>query len=276
MLRGRGQPVAAWRIACFMAGLAVIALALVSPIDWIGEERLFAVHMVQHVLLGDIAPLLLVVGLNGALLRPLLALSAVRRLRLLATPPLALAIWAADLWIWHLPGPYQAALRHDSLHAFEHGCFVMFGVLLWSSVLEPLPGPAWFGSGAKAVYILAIRLVDTALAFVFVWSQTVFFPYYAQIKPRLWGLGPLEDQNLAGVVMLIEGSILTIVLFGWLFLKWLQESELTDRLIAAGVPRARAARAVRFGRGRELLEHVEGPRRASPRVEPPGFGSHRA
>lgn len=109
-----------------------------------------------------------------------------------------------------------------------------------------MPGPRWFGSGAKVLYILAIRATDTLLAFAFVWSHTVFFSYYGQITPRLWGIGALEDQNLAGVVMLLEGSLVTLALFGWLFLGWLSDGELVDQLTAAGVTPERAARAVRY------------------------------
>ena len=234
-------------------------LALVSPIDWIGEHRLFMVHMVQHILLGDIGPLLIVAGLDGALLRPVLALPMAGRLRALAHPLVALPVWAADLYAWHLPGPYQAALRNDAIHAVEHGCFIACGILLWSALLEPLPGPRWFGSGIKLLYILGVRFIDTVLAFAFMWSHTVFFTYYAAIRPRLGGIGPLEDQNLAGIVMLTEGSIVTIVLFAWLFLKWLREGEIGDALTDAGLPADRVARAVRYGRSGELLSRSEPP-----------------
>ncbi|HVZ21240.1 MAG TPA: cytochrome c oxidase assembly protein, partial [Vicinamibacterales bacterium] len=96
-LRRRGRPVAARRVACFAAGMLVLVLALVSPIDAIGEERLFWMHMLQHVLLGDVAPLLVVLGLTGPLLRPVLALPGVVRLRVLAHPLVALPLWAVDL-----------------------------------------------------------------------------------------------------------------------------------------------------------------------------------
>jgi putative membrane protein len=257
-LRRRGRRTSPWRVTSFTAGLAMLAVALASPVDWIGENRLFAIHMVQHVLLGDIAPLLIVAGLDGPLLRPLLVLPVLGRLRGLVHPLVALPLWAIDLYAWHLPGPYQAALRNDTIHAFEHACFFTFGLLLWAALLEPLPGPRWFGPEIKLVYILAIRFLDTLLAFAFVWSHTVFFSYYAAIEPRLWGIGPLEDQNLAGVVMLGEGSVLTICLFGWLFLKWLREGELIDLLEDAGVPRERAKHAIRYGHADELLSRLPG------------------
>jgi putative membrane protein len=148
-LRRRGRRTSPWRVTSFTAGLAMLAVALASPIDWIGENRLFAIHMVQHVLLGDIAPLLIVAGLDGPLLRPLLVLPVLGRLRGLVHPLVALPLWAIDLYAWHLPGPYQAALRNDTIHAFEHACFFTFGLLLWAALLEPLPGPRWFGPEIK-------------------------------------------------------------------------------------------------------------------------------
>src|SRR4051812_30531689 len=92
-----GRPVSAWKQICFHTGLVVFVLALVSPVDWIGEERLFYVHMIQHLMLGDLAPLLIVLGLNGPLLRPVLALPGLGGLRHLAHPLVALPLWAANL-----------------------------------------------------------------------------------------------------------------------------------------------------------------------------------
>lgn len=250
-LRPRGAAPPSWRVLCFLSGLAVAFLALASPIDWLGENRSFAIHMVQHLLLGDIAPLLCVAGLTGAMLRPVLVVRGVRHLRALAHPFIAFPVWAADLAIWHLPGAYQAALENDSIHALEHTCFFIGGALLWASVLEPLPGPLWFGPGQKALYLLLVRLFETGLAFFFVWSQHVFYPYYAHV-PRLWGMSPLEDQNLGGVAMLGEGSIVTIAAFLWLLWRWMDADLLEQQLIEAGVSPARAARATRYGRGQTL------------------------
>ena len=114
--------------------------------------------MVQHVLLGDLAPLAFVAALTGPLLRPVLALPVIGKLRVLAHPLVALPIWAVNLYIWHLPALYEAALRHDSVHALEHVCFFTGGALMWAPVVEVLPGPAWFGTGTKLGYIVVVRL----------------------------------------------------------------------------------------------------------------------
>ena len=250
-LRRREAAPELWRVACFLGGLVVAFLALASPIDWLGENRSFAIHMVQHLLLGDIAPLLCVAGLTGAMLRPVLAVRGVHRLRVLTHPFVAFPIWAAFLAVWHLPGPYQAALDNPTVHAVEHTSFFVGGALLWASILEPLPGPEWFGPGQKAIYLLFVRLFETTLAFFFVWSQHVFYPYYTHV-PRLWGMSPLEDQNLGGVAMLGEGSMVTIIAFLWLLWAWMDRDTLEQQLIESGVPPARAARATRYGRGGSL------------------------
>ena len=117
-------------------------LAVASPVDQIGEERLFSVHMLQHLMLGDLAPLLAVLGLSGPLLRPVLALPFASRLRLLAHPLVALPLWAANLYAWHVPRLYDAALAHPAIHATEHACFYAGGLLLWSAILEVLPARA--------------------------------------------------------------------------------------------------------------------------------------
>ena len=153
-LAQRGRPVPRPRLAAFAAGLLTLFVALASPIDTIGEEQLFSVHMLQHLLLGDVAALLLVLGLDGRLLRPLLRVRVVHRLRVLAHPLVALPLWAANFVVWHLPVLFDAALRNDAIHALQHTLFVTFGMLMWAALIEPLPGPAWFTAPWKIPYVL--------------------------------------------------------------------------------------------------------------------------
>jgi putative membrane protein len=250
-LARRGTPVATWRLWCFGLGIALLLLALASPVDALGERQFLWAHMTQHVLLGDLAPLALVAGLSGPLLQPVLQHRAVQRLRALAHPLVALPLWAADLYVWHLPFLYQAALHHSPVHALEHLMFLSCGALMWAPIVEVLPGPAWFGTGAKLAYIVVVRLLETVLGNVFLWSGQVFYPYYEHALPR-WGLSAHSDQGIAGAVMMIEGSIVTLGALAWLFLRWGAESELRQRLIEEGLDPASVARAVRYGRGEEL------------------------
>jgi putative membrane protein len=250
-LRKRGTPLPAWRQSLFGLGLLVFLLAVVSPLDWLGEERLFAFHMLQHVLLGDIAALCIVAGLTGPLLRPILQLGAVERLRFLAHPLVALPLWAVNLFAWHLPGAYEAALGSDAVHALQHLCFFTFGALMWAPVVEVLPGPMWFGTGWKLGYIVLVRLLETVLGNVFLWAGTVVYATYED-APRLWGLSPLADQGIAGGVMMIEGSLVTIGALAWLFLRLGAEGELRQQLLERGLDPRAVNRAVRYGRAEEL------------------------
>jgi putative membrane protein len=255
------HPVPGWRQACFYGGFLTIAAALTS----LGRasQELLVLHMVEHLLLGDVAALLIVLGLTGPLIAPILRIPVIGRLRILAHPLIAFPLWMIDLYVWHLPLFYEAALRHSGVHALEHMMFLGCGINMWMCLFGPLPMPSWFGNAAKLLYIVAVRLAGTALGNVFLWSGTVFYPYYER-GDAAWRISPITDQSLAGAVMMIEESILTICLLGWLFLRTARESEERQQLLdLAGahgyaLSGERASRAVAAGRGGELRRRIGG------------------
>ena len=261
-LAASGRAVPGWRQACFYSGFLVIGVAL-SSLGGASEELLYA-HMVEHLLLGDIAALLVVLGLTGPMLAPILRIRLFDRLRVLSHPAIAFPLWVVDLYVWHLPVLYQAALRHTGVHALQHAMFLAFGINMWMCLFGPLPTPSWFGNLGKLIYIIAVRLAGTILGNVFLWSGTVFYPYYLR-GDATFHISPVADQNLAGAIMMIEESILTLGLFCWLFLRTARESEerqdLLDLASARGVElsEARASRAVSAGRGAELRRRLESP-----------------
>jgi cytochrome c oxidase assembly factor CtaG len=236
-LAGRGRAVPRPRVAAFSAGLLMLFFALASPIDTIGEERLFSVHMLQHLLLGDLGALLLVLGLDGRLLRPLLQVRTVHRLRVLAHPLVALPLWAVNFVLWHLPVLFDAALRNDAIHALQHTLFVGLGMLMWAALIEPLPGPAWFTAPWKIPYVLGMWLVMLVLSQVFIWSGHPFYIRYG-----------LADQKAGGGVMLVESLFTMLPALVWVLLRVLRESEDRQQLVDAGVAPRAAARAARYGR----------------------------
>jgi cytochrome c oxidase assembly factor CtaG len=246
-LARRGSPVTAWRRWSFGVGLALVALALFSPLDAWGEQQFFFVHMVQHVLLGELAPLAVVAGLTGPLLRPLLAYRWIHRLRVLAHPLVAWPLWAVNLYLWHLPFLYEAALGNDAVHALEHVAFFTAGALFWAPVLEPLPAPRWFGTGTKLLYIVAARFTSMVLANVLAWADQPIYDDYVHAVAR-FGISARADQATAGSVMMIVDSVVTIAAIAWLFLKLAGESERRQELIEDGVDPEAATRAVRYGR----------------------------
>jgi putative membrane protein len=258
-LARRGAPVPGWRIACFVGGLVLVVVALAPPVDDAADDLLVA-HMAQHLLLADLAALALVLGLTGPLLAPVLRIRFFDRLRVLAHPVVAASLWALDLYLWHTPFLYQAALHHDLVHALEHACFLAFGMLLWMPLFGPLPKPEWFGNFAKLVYIVVVRLTGSVLANVLLWDAVVLYPFYRGGH----GISAASDQSAAGALMMIEESVLTIALFGWLFVRAARESEERQELLDLAAERGvelserRATRAVSAGRGAELRRRVLG------------------
>ena len=254
------NPVPGWRQACFYGGFVVIGAALTS-LGRASDELLY-VHMIEHLLLGDIAALLIVLGLTGPLLAPILKVRLFDRLRVLAHPALAFPLWAVDLYMWHLPIFYQSALRHSFVHALEHAMFLGLGINMWMCLFGPLPMPQWFGNLGRLAYIIAVRLTGTVLGNIFLWSGTVFYPFYLH-GDSVYNISPLADQNIAGAIMMVEESILTLGLFCWLFLRAAREGEerqdLLDFASANGLElsEARAARAVSAGMGPELKQRLE-------------------
>ncbi len=267
-LSGEGRPVPAWRQALFLAGLVVMAVAFVSPIDHLADE-LLAAHMVQHLLIMDVAALLLVLGLTGPLMQPLLAMRGFRWMRHLANPIVALGIWTVLLYAWHIPALYEAATFDSVLvHALQHVCFFMAGFTFWMSLLGPLPKPSWFGGAASAGFVAGIRLIGAVLANVLMWSGSVIYGRYGAGEAA-HGISGLSDQGTAGVVMMAESTAVTIAVLAWLLLRWARHDTERQELLDLAVTRGfeldpkRAERAVSAGQGDRLRERIEA---ATPRA----------
>jgi len=257
-----GRPVPAWRQVCFGAGLATIAVALFSPIGHISEELVIA-HMGEHLLIGDIASLLLVLGLTRSLLQPVLAIRAFNRLQILAHPAVAFPLWAVNLFVWHMPALYQDAYGAAPIHALEHATFLFFGALMWMPIFGPLPKPDWFGAAWKVGYVVAVRFTGAILGNVLMWSGTVLYPIYRPGE-RFWGISPLADQSTAGVIMMVEGTFLALGVLAWVFFEVAREGTEKQRLLELAQERGvelderRAQRAVAAGHGRLLEERLVG------------------
>ena len=199
-VRQRRGTFAKARAVSFGVGAALLLVALTAPL-----ETTFARHMAQHLLIGDLAPLAMVLGLTGPLLRPVLVYRPVRALRVLAHPLVALPLWAIDLCVWHIPVCFDGALHHEWLHAIQHACFFTFGSFLWAALLELLPGPRWFRIPHRLAYVGVMWLVSLGLSQVFLWSQKAFYDY-----------GSVTDQRIGGGIMLLEGSAVVLGVLVWL------------------------------------------------------------
>ncbi|HZR96967.1 MAG TPA: cytochrome c oxidase assembly protein [Gaiellaceae bacterium] len=211
-LRRRAPGRAGWSNALlYAAGVAVSLLAVVSPLDAIGEDELLTAHMGQHLLLGDVGPLLLVLGLRGPIaffLLPARALRALARSPLrpvasfLVRPRVALALWLASLAAWHVPAAYDAAVAHPALHAFEHACFAIAGVLAWTQILDPTRR-ARLSVGQRAVFAFVMLVASGLLAEVLV-AMHPLYPHYVAIDRRPFGWTAAQDQSKAAVLMMAE------------------------------------------------------------------------
>jgi cytochrome c oxidase assembly factor CtaG len=252
-----GRKVALWRQLCFGAGLLTISIALFSPIGHISDELVIA-HMVEHLLIGDVASLLIVLGLTKSLLQPILAIRLFDRLQILAHPLVAFPLWALNFYLWHIPPIYDAAYGAAPLHALEHTSFLFFGCLMWMPVFGPLPKPEWFGAGWKVAYVIGVRFTGAILGNVLMWSGSVLYPIYAPGE-RYWHISALADQSTAGVIMMIEGTFLALGVLAWVFFEVAREGtekqDLLDLARERGVEldERRARRAVAAGHG-ALLE----------------------
>jgi putative membrane protein len=214
------------RVASFAAGVAVLFFALCSPIDTVGEERLFAVHMLQHLLLADIAPILLLLGLTRAFMRP-----AVRRLRPveealgpLAHPIVALVVLVGTMWAWHVPALYELALDHPWAHVLEHAMFFTSGVAFWWFLIEPVPPRHRLKGPASIAYLSTAKLLMGALGLVLAFSPSAIYDNYEHV-PETWGMSPVTDLNVGGLEMMLEQSLVLVVVFAIAFSRMLERSE---------------------------------------------------
>ena len=221
-MRGASWPQA----LAFGAGLAVLLAAVASPLDGLGEDYLFSAHMAQHVLLGDIAPLLLLLGLSRVIMRPATRRlqSVERALGPLAHPVTGIVLWLLLLYLWHVPALYDAALRSPALHGLEHSCFLLAGVAVWWPLIQPVPMRRRLTGLWTFAYIAAAKAGLAALGLYLVWSTTVAYDYYEAV-PRIWGLSAIEDQNAGGAIMMVEQSIVLVLVFIALFVRMLRQSE---------------------------------------------------
>jgi cytochrome c oxidase assembly factor CtaG len=211
----------ALRTASFLAGCALLVVALVTPLDTLAREYLVWGHLLQNVVLAEWAPLLLVLGIPPALA---VRLTRPRVVRFLTRPYVALPLWVGTYALWHVPALYDAALRHpSSLLALEHATYVVSGALFWWCVWQDAPHR--LSSMARAGYVVAAFVLSAPLGLVLALVPRPLYDFYAAAPERVWGLSRLEDQQLGGMTMAGEQSIVFFAVFAYWFACFLAEQE---------------------------------------------------
>jgi len=218
------------QFAAFVGAVIVMLIALVSPLDALGEDYLFSMHMVQHILIGDIAPLLVLLSLSRVILRPVTRrlMSVERALGPLAHPATGIVVWLTMIYVWHIPVMYDAALNHSAVHALEHTCFFIGGIAVWWPLIQPVPMRRRLSGLGILAYLLVAKISVGALGIALTWSHGATYSYYEHV-PRIWGLTASSDQNLGGAIMMVEQSLVLVIAFAVLFIRMLLQSEEDER-----------------------------------------------
>jgi putative membrane protein len=186
--------------------------------------------MLQHVLLGDVAPALLLLSLSRVIMRPATRrlMRVERALGPLASPWTGMALWLGLMYLWHVPPLYEAAIENPLVHLVEHISFFTAGVAVWWPLIQPVPMRRRLDGLSTVAYIGTAKFGLAALGLYLTWSGAVLYDYYEGV-PRVWGLSAVEDQNVGGAIMMVEQSLTFVIALVVLFARMLVQSEAEER-----------------------------------------------
>jgi putative membrane protein len=228
----RRRPAPPWRIACFLTAMALVLAVTITPIETLAVKYLLTVHLLQNVVMAEWAPLLFVLGLPPALAA---ALAQPRAVRALTHPAVALPLWLANYMLWHLPWLYDTALEHPhSLLHLEHALYFLTGVAMWWSIVQDAPHR--LGAGTRAGLVFAAFVLGSPIGLVLALVPDAIYDFYVDAPERLWGLSPLEDQQIAGLTMAAEQAVVFFSVFAFWFVRFLAEEERRADLERPGEP----------------------------------------
>jgi putative membrane protein len=222
---GGARAASGWRLAAWCAGVLTLFVALISPVDRLGEQ-LASLHMVQHLLLADVAAILLTLGLTRHILRP-----ATRRIHRIeraagpfASPWFGVVAYVGAMWLWHVPALYDAALEHAWVHTLEHLGFGAAGLLYWWHLLSPIRSRLRLGGMGPVAYMASTKILVGFLGILLAFAPDLLYDAYDRPGSR-WGMSAATDQQVAGLIMALEQSIVMGIALAWLFARMLSESE---------------------------------------------------
>jgi putative membrane protein len=216
----------------FFLGMLIMFLALVSPLDELGDSYLFSAHMLQHLCLTMIGPPLLLLGTPDWLVKPVLRNKVVFKIaKTLTYPAVAFILYNADFWLWHAPPLYNATLENQNIHILEHLTFIIFGILYWWPIFSPSKDLPRLPIGGQILYLFLSGMPSVLLGAGLTFAPPLYAPYIA--APRLWGISAATDQQLGGLIMWIPVSIAYIVIMSVLFIRWMQQQEAKQQAMEA-------------------------------------------
>ncbi|HKV85688.1 MAG TPA: cytochrome c oxidase assembly protein [Ktedonobacterales bacterium] len=229
---GWAEGVERWQVATFVTGTVIFTLALISPLDTLGDEYLFSAHMVQHMLICVVAPPLWLLGTPGWMLSPLFRRPAVARAaRWVTHPAVAFTLFNGTLWLWHAPTLYDATLSNEYLHIFEHLTFVVTAVIFWWAVLSPVPAVPKVSHGVAILYLFVACQPMVALGALLTFAANPLYHPYV-VAPRLGGISALGDQQAGGLIMWLPTNIPYLAVLSVKFFRWVSEQDRSERRAA--------------------------------------------
>ena len=206
----------------FFAGLAAIFVSLNGPLHDLSDDYLFSAHMVQHLVLTLIVPPLLIAGTPGAMLRPALDYRFINSFaRRVTRPAMCFVIFSVTIAAWHLPPMYNAAMAMHWVHIIQHLLFMAVAVLMWWPLMSPLPELPRLSYPGQLLYCFLLGIPMSIIAVSITYARDNLYPAYSS-APRMWGLDPMEDQLLGGLIMWIPGGFFFMVVMSIVFYKWQQ------------------------------------------------------
>jgi len=208
----------------FLSGVLIMFLALVSPLDELGDSYLFSAHMVQHLCLTILGPPLLLLGTPEWMVKPVLQNKVIFKVaKVLTYPVVAFVLYNADFWLWHAPTLYNATLENQTIHILEHLTFIVFGLLYWWPIFSPSKDLPRLTFGGQIFYLFVSGMPSVLLGAGLTFSPPLYAPYIA--APRIWGISAATDQQLGGLIMWVPVSIFYIVIMSVLFIRWMLQQE---------------------------------------------------
>ena len=208
----------------FLSGVLIMFLALVSPLDELGDSYLFSAHMVQHLCLTILGPPLLLLGTPEWMVKPVLQNKVIFKVaKVLTYPVVAFVLYNADFWLWHAPPLYNATLENQTIHILEHLTFIVFGLLYWWPIFSPSKDLPRLTFGGQIFYLFVSGMPSVLLGAGLTFSPPLYAPYIA--APRIWGISAATDQQLGGLIMWVPVSIFYIVIMSVLFIRWMLQQE---------------------------------------------------